>query len=208
MTISATTQGLRPGVCTSTSRPSAPFDGMMIYETDTNLVRIWNGTAWKTLAYSDYTNGTVLQVVSTTKTDTYTHSSGITFTNVTGLSASITPISTSHKVLVSAQVSAGGNSGSIFLKITGGNSASFLGDAASNRTRIATAALPAVNTQQVNAFMMYLDSPATTSSTTYQVQIAAGDNVTTTYVNRTPTDTDSSTYTRAASTITLMEIAA
>lgn len=46
MTISATTQGLRPGVCTSTSRPSTPFDGMMIYETDTDRLAIWNGTAW------------------------------------------------------------------------------------------------------------------------------------------------------------------
>lgn len=46
MTISATTQGLRPGVCLSTSRPSAPFDGQLIYETDTDRLAIWNGTAW------------------------------------------------------------------------------------------------------------------------------------------------------------------
>jgi len=45
MTISATTQGLKPGVVTSSNRPANPYDGMMIYETDTNLVRIWNGTA-------------------------------------------------------------------------------------------------------------------------------------------------------------------
>lgn len=150
----------------------------------------------------------VLQVVSTTKTDTYTHSTGATFSSVTGLSAAITPSATSSKVLVIAQVSFGGNNGSTWFKITGGNTASYVGDAASNRTRIASASLPAVNTQMNNAILLYLDSPASTSAITYQVQIAAGDNATTTYVNRTPTDTDTTTYTRGASTITVMEISA
>lgn len=149
----------------------------------------------------------VLQVVSTTKTDTYTHNTGLTLSNVTGLSVTITPKFSTSKILILAQISFGGNNGSTFLKITGGNTASFVGDAASNRTRLASASLPAVNTQMNNACLMFLDSPATASATTYQVQIAAGDNVTTTYVNRTPTDTDTSTYTRGASTITVMEIA-
>ena len=38
--------GLKPGVCTSTTRPSNPFEGQMIYETDTNKVYVWNGSAW------------------------------------------------------------------------------------------------------------------------------------------------------------------
>jgi len=50
MTISATTQGLRQGVCTSSNRPATPFEGQMIYETDTDMVRVWNGSAWKTVA--------------------------------------------------------------------------------------------------------------------------------------------------------------
>ena len=50
MTISATAQGLRPGVCTSTSRPSTPFDGQVIYETDTDKALVWNGTAWVALS--------------------------------------------------------------------------------------------------------------------------------------------------------------
>ena len=99
MTISATTQGLRPGVVTSTNRPANPYDGMMIYETDTNLVRIWNGSAWKTLAYSDYSSGSVIQVASTSKTDPFSTSS-TSFVDVTGLSVSITPTSTSSKILV------------------------------------------------------------------------------------------------------------
>ena len=50
MTISATTQGIKPGVCTSTNRPSAPFDGQVIYMTDVDQTAVWDGTQWTVLA--------------------------------------------------------------------------------------------------------------------------------------------------------------
>lgn len=34
------------GVCTSTTRPQSPYHGQHIYETDTNLQYVWNGSAW------------------------------------------------------------------------------------------------------------------------------------------------------------------
>ena len=34
------------GVCTSTTRPVSPYAGQHIYETDTNLQYVWNGTVW------------------------------------------------------------------------------------------------------------------------------------------------------------------
>jgi hypothetical protein len=46
MAISNNSTGLRPGVCTSTTRPTAPYEGQHIYETDTDKVLVWNGTAW------------------------------------------------------------------------------------------------------------------------------------------------------------------
>lgn len=46
MTISATTQGLRMGVATSTSRPTVPFDGQVISETDTDSLSVYKGSAW------------------------------------------------------------------------------------------------------------------------------------------------------------------
>lgn len=37
-------------VCTSTTRPSAPFTGQLAYTTDgTPHLIIWNGTAWVTI---------------------------------------------------------------------------------------------------------------------------------------------------------------
>lgn len=63
MTISATTQGLRPGVCTSSNRPSSPFAGQLIFETDTNRLAVWNGTAWVFLADADTPSG--LQLIKT-----------------------------------------------------------------------------------------------------------------------------------------------
>jgi hypothetical protein len=36
------------GVCTSTTRPEAPYIGQMIYETDTQLLKVWLGSAWST----------------------------------------------------------------------------------------------------------------------------------------------------------------
>jgi hypothetical protein len=43
---------LKPGVCTSTTRPASPYTGQMIYESDTTRLRLWNGTAWSTVTHS------------------------------------------------------------------------------------------------------------------------------------------------------------
>ena len=47
MPISNLSNGLRTGVCTSTNRPTTPYEGQVIYETDTDLSYIWGGTAWQ-----------------------------------------------------------------------------------------------------------------------------------------------------------------
>lgn len=224
MTISATTQGLRPGVCTSSSRPSSPFDGMVIYETDTNRVAVYDTNTWvyKTPAS---TTGSVLQVVSTTKTDTFTSSSLSTGaeSDVTGLSASITPASTSNKILVMTNVvgsayyaSNAWHLGSFAYKVYRGSTAVGIGDAASNRSRVSSAITGDIYTPSLDYYTigfagaMLLDSPSTTSSTTYKVTLvnAIGRALAhTMYVNRQANDGDSSANPRATSTITLIEIA-
>ena len=37
---------IKPGVCTTATRPSSPFVGQAIYDTDVASQLIWNGTAW------------------------------------------------------------------------------------------------------------------------------------------------------------------
>ena len=37
---------LKPGVCTSSTRPASPFVGQTIFETDTNKMKVWLGSAW------------------------------------------------------------------------------------------------------------------------------------------------------------------
>ena len=46
MAISNNSTGIRPGVCTSTTRPVSPYTGQTIFETDTNKMLVWNSTAW------------------------------------------------------------------------------------------------------------------------------------------------------------------
>lgn len=50
---------LKFGVCTSTTRPAAPFEGQTIYETDTDRVYTYNGSAW-TLVSAEVVIGVAL----------------------------------------------------------------------------------------------------------------------------------------------------
>ncbi len=50
MAISSNATGLRPGVCTSTTRPTNPYTGQIIYETNTGYLRVWDGSAWDYLS--------------------------------------------------------------------------------------------------------------------------------------------------------------
>lgn len=62
MAISNSASGFRPGVCTSTTRPQAPFNGQVIYETDTKQTLVWQGSAWVMLTDADQPPG--LQLVA------------------------------------------------------------------------------------------------------------------------------------------------
>jgi len=43
---------VKPGVCTSSTRPASPYDGQVIYETDTDRTLVYNGSAWVFLSTS------------------------------------------------------------------------------------------------------------------------------------------------------------
>ena len=160
------------------------------------------------LATSGLPAGSVLQVVSTTKTDTFSTSSS-SFTDITGLSVDITPTSTSSKILVLGTIfgSQDVNANRSFLKLVRGSTGIFVGDAASNRPSATTTFSAQHPDVGGTASITFLDSPSTTSSTTYKMQVAvtAGSGVA--VVNRTENDTDEASMPRFASTITVMEIA-
>lgn len=44
----------RPGVCTSLTRPVNPFEGQVIYETDSNDTLVWTGSAWLNLHFASF----------------------------------------------------------------------------------------------------------------------------------------------------------
>jgi len=51
---------IKPGVCTSATRPTVPYEGQLIYETDTDMVAAHNGSAWV------YTHSSGLVLISST----------------------------------------------------------------------------------------------------------------------------------------------
>jgi hypothetical protein len=157
-------------------------------------------------AGSTYAPGHVVQVVSVTKTDTFTTTSG-TFTDVPGLAATITPISASSKIVILLDYGTVDGSTSIIIigDVTRGGTPIGVGDAAGSRVQAGWSVLTEAALNPISVAYSFLDSPNTTSATTYQARIRR--NQGTIYVNRTNNDTDSSTFPRSVSTITLMEIA-
>ena len=159
--------------------------------------------------------GKVLQVVTAIKTDT-TSSASLSMVDISSLSVSITPSSASNKILVMCSFCWGAdNNSSPKFQLSGGNTSTYVGAAAGSRQRVAyfaaddyfNGASLAGNETAFMAFLNYLDSPATTSSTTYKLQ-GSTDNNGSFYINRTGADVDSSGEGgRSASSITVMEIA-
>jgi hypothetical protein len=146
----------------------------------------------------------VLQVASTTKTDTFSTSS-TSFTDVSGLSVSITPSSTSSLVLVMCTVTMAMQNFLNALALLRNSTQIYLGDAAGTRTRAFGATFSGNTTEYNNVTAITLDSPATTSATTYKVQmrVASG----TGQIGRSSADTDGSSA-RLPCSITVMEISA
>ena len=155
--------------------------------------------------------GQVLQVVQGTKTDTATTSSS-TYTSL--LSANITPTSSSSKILIISNVAIGGWNSTPSLRLNRNGTDILLSDASGNRQRTtfgthwsASNVLDFVQWLQISTSMNYLDSPSTTSLTTYAVYWA-DKNGQTSYCNRSYQNTDATWSPTSTSTITLMEIAA
>ena len=151
--------------------------------------------------------GAVLQVVSTAKTDTFTTTSN-SFADVTGLTATITPSSTSSKILVLVSTNAGTNpSGVAEFRLLRGSTEILLADSAGSRSQTTfTLYTGSGDNGAAGVGMNFLDSPNTTSATTYKITMRSNTNGQIVGVNRTQGDVDGASTSRGTSTITLMEI--
>jgi hypothetical protein len=154
-------------------------------------------------------SGSVIQVVSATKTDTFSTTSQ-SFVDVTGLSVNITPTSTSNKILVMIAVNWSTNGHSDIRLLRNGTPIA-IGDASGSRVQstnhIYLGWTNGQYTQEV-AGMTWLDSPTSTSAVTYKLQIANPYSTYTTVINRSVPDENNSYDARTVSSITVMEIAA
>ena len=184
-------------------------EGQMAYLEDTNATQYYDGSSWAAVA-----GGKILQVVSTTKTDTFSASIAAgADTAITGLSATITPTSATSKILVMFQ-SAGARANDIpyfFVRLYRGATEIGSGATASNRTSVIQASgIVAVDTVSIGPLSgHFLDSPATTSATTYALHAAnVGTSTFTFYVNRSNDDVDAANFPRTSSSITVMEVSA
>lgn len=153
-------------------------------------------------------SGTIVQVVTAVKTDTFTTTS-TSFTNVTGVAATIIPRSANDTIIVmmSGVGSVDNTNADVFFEIDRGGTAVQVGDAAGSRIQ-ATAGFGHGGGTEAgyasNFTIIREDSPGTTSSTTYQLQMAVETG--TGAINRTVTDTDSAAFARYSTQVVLMEI--
>ena len=158
---------------------------------------------------ADMPAGSVLQVVSTTLTTGFSASVNNSFSAVTGLTASITPSSLTSKIMVLVTMTVGSDTNYLNAQLTKGGSAISAALATADGSRsLGTASFWVVQAYGTYGLSFnYLDSPATTSATTYGVQIGNA-SAATLCINRSQADDNAATRTRGTSTITVMEIAA
>ena len=142
---------------------TSPQEGNFCYLKDTNATQYYTGSAWAAVGAG---GGKVLQVVMGSTSTTVSNST--TTPADTGLTATITPSSATSKVLVlvaqqGVYKSAGNAQNSINLQLMRG---------ATQIQKIATNVFYTNTTLEFlgSVSTAYLDSPATTSATTYKTQ--------------------------------------
>ena len=164
-----------------------------------------------TLPNAQLAAGTIVQVKYAKKTDTFSTTS-TSYVDLTDLSVSITPTSTSSKILVSWSVETGqaNNASHLYLIVARDSTDDiFVADSAGSRTGASNVG-NMVNAESEMQILSnsFLDSPSTTSATTYKLRIKSS-NGTEVFVNRSKRDNDAAAFDgRACSSLVVMEVKA
>ena len=196
-------------VVDSIRNSSASSDGITL-ASDGSVTLPGNATCSGTA--TGFGGGKILQVKQTVKTDTFSSTTTGSDVDITGLSVTITPSATTSKILVTYDTNfSGSNAGySANVHLKRDSTKIYQGDAEGSRTRstqfVITKNDSIGNSQEIKVHGCFLDSPNTTSSTTYKISInSINTNFT---VNKTMYDSNASGVARYPSSITVMEIGA
>jgi len=156
--------------------------------------------------------GKILQVLQAVKSDTFSTTS-TSLVDVSGLSVSITPSSTSSKILVHVDLFLTASYYVGHAQLVRNSTLIYRANTAGNRPIDSITFAQNVSNDGImqRSSIMYLDSPSTTSATTYKVQASTrkdGQGGGVFYINRTTQDRDTTGYdARGPSSITVMEVA-
>ena len=164
------------------------------------------------LSFASVAGGKLLQVVSTTRTDTFSESLSTGTLSADALTVNITPSNASNKIFLIAHVSMGLNNDNevnwVFYK-AGSLLTGAAGTAAGNRKPRTTAGDVRWTGTHHTFGGQYLDTAGGTSQITYAVKLGHSANGTkTVYLNRSHTDDNYAYDIRTQSTLTAMEVEA
>ena len=154
--------------------------------------------------------GKINQVLQAVKTDTQDGTSSNTWTDISSLSQSITPSATDSKILVLFHVNcAASTNDHVAIRLLRGSTAIHVGTSGDTGRNVFSG-IRFMSDDQYHAVVMagqYLDSPSTTSATTYKLQVNSNSGY---YINRSQTTGGTTTVQRpqSVSGITLMEVLA
>ena len=161
------------------------------------------------------TAGKILQAVQVVKTNTQSiNNQGYpsTTTALVGLQPSLTPSSSSNKILISWSIMIGGGSNShasfVLSRSVGGSDTDdiLIGDANELRVRVTQHGY-IDNIYDHRLFSgQFLDTPSTTNAVTYKIKFKTNDH--TIYVNRSSNNSNADWSGTSTSTVTLQEVAA
>ena len=155
--------------------------------------------------------GAILQVQEFTKSDVVSAQPSATFTDISGFTTSITPSSTSSKILVIVMIFAVGGD-TTALRLIRDSTSILQGDTVSGKEPVSAGVYQGNASNGSNYYSLKpstltkLDAPSTTSAVTYKMQWKASNASNVLYLNRNISDTNQYAF-RTVSTITLMEVA-
>ena len=187
------------------------FDALATSPADTDEFLISDAGVLKRLDASLVGGGKIGQVLQAVKTDTQNTTDDNTFTDISGLSQAITPSATTSKILVLFTVNITADTQDhVGIRLVRGSTDIFIGtdsDAGQNVSAGYRAGTTEENYHPANLCGQFLDSPSTTSATTYKIQAASNDEF---FVNRPHDDTGTTNVQRphTSSSLTLIEVLA